>query len=150
MLKGSLLHPQILAALARAGHGSKILISDGNYPHWTTRGPNAEVVFLNLAPGYLAVTDVLQALATAIPIESAAVMDTQKTGPYARLEDPPIWQEFSVILHEAGVEVELERMERFAFYRAAAEPEVCLTVATGDQRIYANLLLTIGVVQPSA
>ena len=26
--------------------------------------------------------------------------------------------------------------------------EVCLTVATGDQRIYANLLLTIGVVKP--
>ena len=51
MLKGKLLHPQILHALARAGHGAKVLISDGNYPHWPKHGPNAEVVFLNLGPG---------------------------------------------------------------------------------------------------
>ena len=37
--------------------------------------------------------------------------------------------------------------ERFAFHDAAGTPDVCLTIATGDQRIYANLLLTIGVVQ---
>ena len=30
MLKSQLLHPQILAALAKSGHGSKVLISDGN------------------------------------------------------------------------------------------------------------------------
>ena len=51
MLKSRLLHPQITAALARAGHGSKVLISDGNYPHGTKKGQNAEVVYLNLAPG---------------------------------------------------------------------------------------------------
>ena len=44
MLKTPILHPQILHALGRAGHGSKVLISDGNYPHITKRGPNAEVV----------------------------------------------------------------------------------------------------------
>ena len=59
MLKSQLLHPQILAALAKSGHGSKVLISDGNYPHWTKHGPNAEVVYLNLSPGQLLVTDVL-------------------------------------------------------------------------------------------
>jgi len=66
MLKHQLLHPQILAALARAGHSSKVLISDGNYPHWTRRGPNAEMVYLNLAPGQLLVTDVLKTLVSAI------------------------------------------------------------------------------------
>ena len=149
MRKSQLLHPDITAALARAGHGSQVLISDGNYPHWTKKGPNAEVVYLNLAPGQVTVTDVLKVLVTAIPIEAADVMDYARSGPYALKADPPIWNEFRQILHDAKVDVELNKIERFKFYDAAGTPEVCLTVATGEQRIYANLLLTIGVVKPN-
>ena len=148
MLKSQLLHPQILQALARAGHGAKILISDGNYPHHTKRGPNATVVFLNLVPGQLLVTVVLKALLTAIPLEKAEVMDYARTGPNSLPQDPPIWNEFREVLHDKKIDLELEKIERFKFYDAAGTPEVCLTVATGDQRIYANLLLTIGVVKP--
>lgn len=147
MLKTQLLHPQILAALARAGHGSKVLISDGNYPHWTTRGPNAEVVYLNLAPGKPTVTEVLEVLLSAIPVEAAEIMDTNKTGPYAMKEDPAIWGEFRQILKAAGLGWDLTKVERFAFYEKVKEPSVCLVIATGEQRIYANLLLTIGVVK---
>jgi L-fucose mutarotase len=147
MLKNLLLHPQILHALARAGHSSKVLISDGNYPHVTKRGPNAELVYLNLAPGTLSVTDVLKVLTTAIPIEAAEVMDYARTGPYALPEDPPIWAEFRSILQASRFTGDLQKIERFAFYDAAATKDVCLTIATGEQRIYANLLLTIGVVK---
>lgn len=147
MLKTQLLHPQILAALARAGHGSKVLISDGNYPHWTTRGPNAEVVYLNLAPGKPTVTEVLHVLLSAIHVEAAEIMDTNKTGPHAMKEDPQIWDEFRQTLKGAGLSIDLTRIERFAFYEAAQTPAVCLVIATGEQRIYANLLLTIGVVK---
>ena len=150
MLKGQLLHPQITAALARAGHGSRVLISDGNYPHWTTRGPNAEVVFLNLSPGIASCTDVLRAVAQAVPLEAGAVMATPGSGSGMVGGEPAIWAEFRAILAEAGAELELERLERFAFYAAAARPDVALTVATGEERIYANLLLTIGVVQPTS
>jgi L-fucose mutarotase len=149
MLKSQLVHPHILQALGRAGHGAKVLISDGNYPHWPKRGPNAEVVYLNLAPGQVLVTDVLRALLTAIPVEKAEVMDYARTGPYALSADPPIWEEFRRLFRDGGGEIELEKVERFKFYQIAGTPEVCLTVATGDQRIYANLLLTIGVVTPS-
>jgi L-fucose mutarotase len=38
-------------------------------------------------------------------------------------------------------------MDRFAFYAAARGDDVALVVATGEQRVYANLLLTIGVRQ---
>ncbi len=148
MLKSQLLHPQILAALARAGHSSKVLISDGNFPHSTRRGPNSELVYLNLAPGKPTVTDVLQTLLTAIPVEAAQVMDYARTGTYAMSEDPPIWGEFSLILKNAGQSLDLQRIERFAFYAQAESSETCLTIATGEQRIYANLLLTIGVVKP--
>src|SRR4051812_900224 len=116
MLKSQLLHPQITAALARAGHGAKVLISDGNYPHWPKRGPNAEVVYLNLAPGQLLVTDVLKAILTAIPAENAAVMDYVRTGPNSLQQDPPIWNEFRQALHDAGTDLELEKIERFKFY----------------------------------
>jgi L-fucose mutarotase len=45
MLKTTLLHPEILYALGAAGHGSKVLISDGNYPHTTGSNPAATRVF---------------------------------------------------------------------------------------------------------
>ena len=148
MLKGKLIHPQILQALGRAGHGAKILISDGNYPHWVKRGPNADVVFLNLAPGKLTCTEVLAALLPVVPMEKAEVMDFARTGPNALTSDPPIWNEFRQLLHDSGTDLELEKIERFKFYDEAGTKEVALTIATGDQRIYANLLLTIGVVKP--
>jgi len=143
MLKTKLLHPQILDALGRAGHGSRVLISDGNYPHSTRRGTNASIVFLNLAPGMLSVTDVLRAIVHAIPIESAAVMAPPPPTP-----DPEIWRELASILRDAGAPSEFERLDRDAFYRTASGSDVCLVIATGEQRIYANLLLTIGVVPP--
>ncbi len=148
MLKHQLIHPQILEALGRAGHGSRILIADGNYPFSTTLGPNAALVNLNLSPGVVRCTDVLEALVTAVPIEGAAAMQTLKEGPYAMAEDPPIWNEFRSILHGAAIDVELQQIERFAFYDTAGRPDVALTIATAEQRIYANLLLTIGVVMP--
>lgn len=147
MLKTPLLHPQITAALARAGHGSKVLISDGNYPHWTKKGPNAEVVYLNLSPGQLTVTDVLKVMIGVIPIEMAEIMDTNKTGPYVLKSDPDIWSEFREILRRTDCKGELTKIDRFKFYDMAGTPDVCLTIATGEQRIYANLLLTIGVVK---
>src|SRR5215471_19524045 len=74
MLKYQLLHPEILAALGAAGHGSQVLIADGNYPFATKSHPDARRVYLNLAPDLLRATDVLAALADAIPIEAAHVM----------------------------------------------------------------------------
>ena len=148
MLKTSLLHPGILRALGRAGHGSQILVADGNYPAGTTLGPNAELVSLNLSPGIVSATQVLEAVASAVPIEAAAVMQTLREGPYALAERPPIWSAFGAILAEAGFTEGLEEIERFAFYQAGRGPDVALTIATAEQRIYANILLTIGVVQP--
>jgi L-fucose mutarotase len=146
MLKTPILHPQILGALGRAGHSSKILIADGNYPFHTKRGPNAEVVFLNFAPGQMNVTDVLMGIANSVPVELAEVMEPQRTGPYAMKNDPPIFDEFRRILKARNAALDLTKIERFAFYEAAGSKDVTLTIATGEQRIYANILLTIGVV----
>ena len=139
MLRYQLLHPEILAALGGAGHGSQILIADGNYPFETRSNSNARRVFLNLAPGLLTATDVLSVLADAIPIEAAHVM-VPDAG-----EEPPIFSEFRSILSN----MELYILRRFEFYDAARSPDLALVIATGERRIYANILLTIGVVAPA-
>jgi L-fucose mutarotase len=149
MLKGRLIHPDILFALGRAGHGSRILIGDGNYPFSTTLGKNARLVSLNLAPGIISATQALEALVSAIPVEAAAVMETAKTGPYAVKAEPPIWQEFRAILSRVGFSMEMEKIERFRFYEEAQSDETALLIATGEQRIYANILLTVGVILPT-
>ena len=83
MLKHTLIHPKINEILARAGHHSKVLIADGNYPASSTLGPRAELVSLNLSPGVVTCTQVLSALVTAIPIEAANTMESSdKTGRY--------------------------------------------------------------------
>jgi L-fucose mutarotase len=41
VLRTRLIHPEILAALATAGHGSQLLLSDGNFPHATASPPGA-------------------------------------------------------------------------------------------------------------
>ena len=142
MLRGRLIHPGVLGALGRAGHGSRVLIADGNYPHATTRGPNAKLVFLNLAPGLVTSTQALEAILSAVSVEGAAVMATPEGS-----AEPPVWGEYRRLLEQAGAPVELEEIERFDFYRAAARPDVALAVATGDERLYANVLLTVGVVE---
>ncbi len=51
MLRGNLIHPDILETLGRSGHGSKVLIADGNYPFRTKLGPNARAGQLKPEPG---------------------------------------------------------------------------------------------------
>ena len=148
MLKGQLIHPEILEVLGRAGHGSKVLIADGNYPFLTKLGPQARLVNVNLSPGLVDCVQVLRALVSAIPIEDAVVMQYATSGPYALKSEPDIWADFRTVLQQAGYQQPLNSIERFAFYKAASTPDVAMTIATGEQRIYANLLLTIGVVLP--
>jgi L-fucose mutarotase len=138
MLTYRLIHPGILGALGEAGHGARVLVADGNYPLMTRSNERAHRVYLNLAPDLLRVTDVLEVVAGAIPIEAANVM-VPDTG-----EEPPIFGDFRKLLPG----IELEGMGRFDFYDAARGPDLALAIATGERRIYANILLTIGVVPP--
>lgn len=148
MLNGQLLQPEILGALGQAGHGAKVLIADGNFAFGPLIHPRAKVVWLNLAPGLVTVTDVLKVLLTAIPVEAVDVM-TPESG-----EEPSIHADFRSILNEAQrsgrmpPDVPVTKHKRFAFYHVTRSPDTILVIATGEQRIYANIVLTIGVVMP--
>lgn len=145
MLLSKLIHPQILTVLAAAGHHSTVLIADGNYPAFNKRGPRAKLVSLNLMPGVPTCNQVLEAVLSAIPVEAIRTMQTEADGPYALGADPPVWDDYRVTIQAAGLSVELQPTEKWAFYEAVATSDHVLTIQTADQQRYANVLLTLGV-----
>jgi L-fucose mutarotase len=137
MLKTELLHPEILQALASAGHGSQVLIADSNFPFTTGANPAAKRVYLNLSPGKLDMNDVLGVLVNAIPIEAAQAIAPDSG-------EPEIFATYRQLLPPQAV---FSTLGRFPFYDAARSQNTALVIATGEQRTYACILLTIGVVE---
>lgn len=144
MLKHQLIHPQINAVLGRAGHHSKILIADGNYPASTKRGPNAELICLNLMPGVVTVAQVLEAILSAVVVDAVNTMGIPADDPYAQHGEPPVWAEYRHVIKAAKLKLKLEPIQKWDFYEAVASPDHVLTIQTGDQALWANVLLTMG------
>ena len=144
MLKHTLLHPEITAVLARAGHHARVLIADGNYPASTKKGPHAQLVSLNLSPGAVTVAQVLSVLLTAVPVDVVNTMGIPPDDPYARAGEPPVWQEYRRIVRAAGLDLALDPISKWDFYKAVESPDHVLTIQTADQALWANVLLTLG------
>ncbi len=134
MLKSSCINPEIMKALSLCGHGDKILISDGNYPLDSKSG-EAKKVYLGVTAGVPQVTQVLAALLGVIEVEKAEVMLPGDGS------EPEIFAEFRNLL--GGME--LSGLGRQEFYSASCEPAVRLAISTGEKRIFANVLITVGV-----
>jgi L-fucose mutarotase len=148
MLKSNLLHPEILGGLAAAGHLARVLISDGNYPSSTKPNPRAKIVWANFTPGVVDACTILRLVSGAVPVEAVHVMAPSRSGMYAMNHDPPIWQEYRKILKEvAGFEGELIQLLKPEFNVEAKSEDVALVIATAETQIYANVMITIGVVQ---
>ncbi len=145
MLKHQLIHPDINQVIGAAGHHAKILIADGNYPASSKRGPKAKLIHMNLMPGVVTCNQVLQAVLSAVPVEMVNTMMYERTGQYGLTEDPPVWDEYRETIKAAELAVELEPIEKWAFYEAVATVDHVLTIQTADQQRFANILLTIGV-----
>lgn len=144
MLKHQLIHPRINEILGRAGHHSKILLADGNYPAWNKKGPNAEVVSMNLSPGVITVSQALRAVLSAVPVDSVHTMGIPADDPYAQQGEPPVWTEYRQILSESGLTISLEPILKWDFYQAVESPDHVLTIQTGDQALWGNVLLVMG------
>ena len=137
MLKTPLLHPEILRALGSAGHGARVLIADGNYPFSTEAPATAARAFLNLRRGLVTVCDVLEVLVETIPIEAAMLMEPPEGSPTV------VQDNYRKIL-PAATPITLRK--RHDFYAEVKSPATTLVIATGEERGFANILLTIGVV----
>jgi L-fucose mutarotase len=144
MLKHTLIHPEINAILGRAGHHARILIADGNYPASTKRGPHAALVSLNLSPGLVTVAQVLRAVLSAVPVDEVLTMGIPPDDPYAALGEPPVWAEYREILRDVAPGLGLGQLMKWEFYAAVETHDHVLTIQTGDQALWANVLLTLG------
>lgn len=145
MLKGipNIISPDLLKALSQMGHGDELVIADGNFPCHSV-GKDSIVI---RADGH-GVPEILDAVLQLIPL------DTYTEKPVALMEvvkgdtcgTPTIWNEYEEILNKHEPEHhDIEYTERFAFYERAKG--AYLIIATGEEAIYANILLKKGVVK---
>ena len=132
-----LLTGDLLAILSDMGHGDEVVITDANFP------AASMAKRLIRLPG-ISSTDALVAVLSVIPLDDfvdrpAAAMD-------APGERPAIYPEYEAAIKQSeGRAIALEPVERFAFYeRAKAAYAV---IATGERRLYANIILKKGVIR---
>ena len=144
MLKHQLIHPKVNEVLGRAGHHARILIADGNYPASTKKGPNAELVCLNLSPGIVTVAQVLRAVLSAVPVDHVNTMGIPPDDPYAQQGEPLVWNDYRQILRDSGLSLKLEPILKWDFYKHVESPDHVLTIQTADQALWANVLLSVG------
>ena len=141
MLKGlnPLLGPDLLRTLRAMGHGDEIAIVDGNYPAHSAGPP---VLRLEGQPATAALDAVLSVMPLDTFVPEAAWCMEVVGQPDA---EQPIFDEFRALLrkHE-GDQFRLGKLERFAFYARANK--AFAIVASGESRLYGNILLKKGVI----
>ena len=140
MLKGlsPLLSPDLLHVLASMGHGDELVLADANFPAAT------HARRLVRLPG-IAAAEVLDAVLSVFPLDDfvpSAAMTMQVVGDAQAV--PEAVAGFNQVLAHYGY-APAAALERFAFYARAAS--AFAVVATGEKKIYGNILLKKGVVR---
>ena len=146
MLKGipKILSPQLLKVLCEMGHSDRLVIADGNFPAESI-GKDAVVIRMD---GH-GTCEILEAILQLFPLDTYVekpvnLMQVMKGDPVKT----PIWDEYRKIVNaadERGAAV-IGEIERFAFYEEARSAYA--VIATGEEALYANIMLQKGVVCP--
>ncbi|MDE5991902.1 MAG: L-fucose mutarotase [Oscillospiraceae bacterium] len=142
MLKNipKILSPELVKILMEMGHGDEIVIADGNFPSETI---GQRVVRCD---GH-GVPELLDAIMKLFPLDTytdkpVMLMEVVPGDPVV----PTIWDEYKSIINKYEPEnCKIEMIERFAFYERAKTAYA--VVATGEEAIYANIILKKGVVK---
>ena len=143
MLKGidPLLGPELLMILRTMGHGDEIAIVDGNYP------ADTDAQRLVRMDGHNA-TSIAQAILSVMPVDDfvpQAAFRPAANGDPKRME--PIFSEFEAILRKYEPNQKINVLVDVDFYNRV---KACFAiVATGERRLYGNLILRKGVIHPS-
>jgi len=144
MLRGvdPILGPDLLAALRAMGHGDELVIADANFP--------AASVARRLcrSEGVDAVR-MLRAIVALLPLDDFGPVAAWRMATVAPEDEPPaILADFTAVLGQAGYDGPIEPIDRDAFYDRARQ--AFAVVATGEGRLYGNLILRKGVIRPEA
>lgn len=140
MLKGipSILSPELLKVLDEMGHSDEIVIADGNFP-----GASHAQRLIRL-DGHN-VPEILDAILQLFPLDRyvpapVALMEVVKGDPVV----PVIWDDYKKIIAAHEDNIQIENIERFAFYERAKKAYAVIT--TSEKALYANIILKKGVV----
>ncbi len=145
MLKNisSIISPELLKILMEMGHGDEIVIGDGNFP---AAAFSRRLVRLD---GH-GVPEILNAVLQLFPLDQfeqhrAFLMEVVKGGFSTPNGEPEIWSVYRDIVaaHEPDFPG-FGHIERFAFYERAKKAYAI--VATGEEALYANIILKKGVI----
>lgn len=140
MLKGisPLLSPDLLATLARMGHGDEIVLADAHFPGESVGPEVIRADGLRIAPLLDAILPLFE-LDSFVP-HPVAMMDAV---PGDSL-DPAVEAAYVEAIHRHAPETPvIERVERFAFYERARD--AFAVVMTGETAKYGNVILVKGV-----
>ena len=139
MLKGvsKVVSPDLIKILCEMGHGDEIVIADGNFP---SASNGKRVVRADGIGG----VEMLKAVLALIPLDTYAdenfmLMPTTQGDP-----TPKIWEDYFKIAGEMDDNLRVGYVERFAFYERARNAYAI--IATGEEQIYANIILKKGVI----
>ena len=140
MLKNvpKILSPQLLKILCEMGHGDEIVIADAHFP---AENYGKRVVRADGIGGQA----MLDAVLKMIPLdtyvdENFLLMQTVQGDP-----TPTIWAEYYEIAKKSDENFRPGNIERFAFYERAKDAYA--VIATGEEAIYANVILKKGVIK---
>ncbi|MGJ8517864.1 RbsD/FucU domain-containing protein [Carnimonas bestiolae] len=136
MLTTPIIHPQVLSALASAGHKSLVVIADAHFAAATAIADHAVVVHAALQPGQPLVPEVVELVANTIMIEGLTTMQPSEPALGA------VAQQVANKLPEGIEQTAVTRAEFTALTRSA---DVALCIVTGDTRRFANAILRVGV-----
>ena len=137
-----ILGPDLLHALRAMGHGDELAIVDANYPALSKA---RRLVRLD---GVDAV-HVLDAVLSLMPLDDfvdCAAFTMQPVDDPTAV--PPVCRQFRQVVEKRASGFKVESMERFAFYDRAEKTFV--TIASGERRLYGNIILKKGVIRPEA
>lgn len=142
MLKGlsPLLTPELLHTLRAMGHGDELALVDANFPSTSMA---RRLVRLDAADVVSATRAVLSLMPLDDFVDATAwrmqVVDDANA-------EPPVCAELRGLVEAEGYR--LAALERFAFYEQAKQ---CFAiVATGETRLYGNVILKKGVIRPAS
>ncbi|MGN0587795.1 MAG: L-fucose mutarotase [Oscillospiraceae bacterium] len=141
MLKNipKIISPELIKTLMEMGHGDEIVIADGNFP--------AESIGQRVirCDGH-GVPELLDAILQFFPLDTYTPQPVMLMQVVDGDPVPTIWEKYKSILntYESG-NCDIEMIERFAFYERAKKAYA--VIATGEEAVYANIILKKGVVK---
>lgn len=143
MLKGisKIVSPELVKILCEMGHGDEIVIADGNFP---SENFGKRVIRADGISG----VQMLDAVMSLIPLDTYSdpnfiLMRLMKCD--EGKINPVIWEEYKTVEQKHDDNLKIGNIDRFEFYERAQKAYA--VIATGEEAVYANIILKKGVIK---